>query len=206
MADLSNILSSRGRAEIFRLLFGLNDQELHLREIERRSGLIIGTIQKDVKNLKQMDLIKERRSGNRLYYRANDEHPLFNDIRNIVLKTSGLVEVLRDALDREEVKVAFVFGSIARSDEGARSDVDLMVIGDVSLRKVVGWLSDVAERVGREINPHAFSLNEVQKRKESGNHFLTTVLNSPKLFIRGDDHALATLGRQQAASDVHDEF
>ena len=206
MADLSNILSSRGRAEIFRLLFGLNDQELHLREIERRSGLIIGTIQKEVKNLKQMDLIKERRSGNRLCYRANDEHPLFNDIRNIVLKTSGLVEVLRDALDREEVKVAFVFGSIARSDEGARSDVDLMVIGDVSLRKVVGWLSGLTEKIGREINPHAFSLNEFQKRKESGNHFLTTVLNSPKLFIRGDDHALATLGRQQAASDVHDEF
>ena len=206
MATLSDMISSKARAEIFRLLFGVSDKELHVREIERQSGLAFRTVHQELKNLKQMDLIKEHRAGNRVYYRANDEHPLFNDIRNIVLKTSGLVEVLREALDHKQVKVAFVFGSIARKDEGARSDVDLMVIGDVSLRKVVGWLSDVAERVGREINPHAFSLNEFQKRKESGNHFLTTVLRSPKLFIRGDDHALATLGRQQAASDVHDEF
>jgi DNA-binding transcriptional ArsR family regulator len=206
MMILSEILSSKMRAEIFRLLFGVADKELHVREIERQSGLTLGTVRQELKKLSEMDLVKARREGNRLYYRANEEHPLFNDIRNIVLKTSGLVEVLREALDRKEVKVAFVFGSIARKDEGARSDVDLMVIGDVSLRKAVGWLSSVAERVGREINPHAFSVGEFQKRKESGDHFLTTVLNSPKLFIKGDNHALAAVGRQQVASDVHDEF
>jgi len=199
MANLSDILSSRGRAEIFRLLFGLNDQELHLREIERRSGLIVGTIQREIKNLKRMDLIKERRVGNRVYYRANDEHPLFNDIRNIVLKTSGLVEVLRAPLDREEVKVAFVFGSIARQDEGARSDVDLMVIGDVSLRKVSGWLMGLYEKIGREINPHTLSLEEYAEKKQKKEHFLSSVLNSPKLFVIGDEDELAALGRQRMA-------
>lgn len=194
MASLSDILSSRGRAEIFRLLFGVNAQELHLREIERRSGLIIGTIQKEVEKLKQMDLIKERRSGNRVYYRANDEHPLYNDIRNIVLKTSGLIEVLRDALDREEVKVAFVFGSIARKDEDARSDVDLMVIGDVRLRDLSGWLMGAYEKIGREINPHTLSLEEYTERKQKGEHFLSSILDSPKLFIIGDEDELARLG------------
>lgn len=194
MAILSEILSSKIRAEIFRLLFGVADNELHVREIERQSGLSLGTVRQELKKLLAMDLVKARRSGNRVYYRANDEHPLFDDIRNIVLKTSGLIEVLREALDREEVKVAFVFGSIAREDEGARSDVDLMVIGDVSLRKVVGWLSGLTEKIGREINPHAFSVQEYKERKKSGDHFLSTVLNSQKLFVRGDEHALAAMG------------
>jgi DNA-binding transcriptional ArsR family regulator len=194
MAILSEILSSKMRAEIFRLLFGVAEKELHVREIERQSGLTLGTVRQELKKLLQMDLVKARREGNRLYYRANDDHPLFNDIRNIVLKTSGLIEVLRDALDREEVKVAFIFGSIARSEEGARSDVDLMVIGDVSLRKVVGWLSGLSEKIGREVNPHAFSVEEFKKRKKTGDHFLSTVLNSQKLFVKGDEHALAAVG------------
>jgi DNA-binding transcriptional ArsR family regulator len=188
------MISSKARAEIFRLLFGISDRELHIREIERQSGLSFRTVHQELKKLTQMDLIKERRSGNRVYYRANDEHPLFNDLRNIVLKTSGLVEVLREALDREEVKVAFVFGSIARSDEGARSDVDLMIIGDASLRKVSGWLMGSFEKIGREINPHTMSLEEFTKRKREGEHFLSGVLNSPKLFVIGDEDELAALG------------
>jgi DNA-binding transcriptional ArsR family regulator len=195
MATLSEMISSKTRAEIFRLLFGISERELHVREIERQSGLSFRTVHQELKKLKSMDLIKERRSGNRVYYWANDEHPLFHDIRSIVLKTSGLIEVLRNALDREEVKIAFVFGSIARSDEGARSDVDLMVIGDVSLMDVVGWLSGASEKIGREVNPHTFSVEEVRKRRKSGDHFLSTVLNAEKLFVKGDEHALAAVGR-----------
>ena len=199
MVILSKMISSKARAEIFRLLFGISDRELHIREIERQSGLSFRTVHQELKKLKQMDLIRERRSGNRVYYRANDEHPLFNDLRNIVLKTSGLVEVLREALDREEVKVAFVFGSIARKDEGARSDVDLMVIGDVGLRDLSGWLMGAYEKIGREISPHTLSLKEFKERKNKGEHFLSSVLNSPKLFVIGDEDELAALGRQRAA-------
>ena len=199
MANLSEMISSKARAEIFRLLFGISDRELHIREIERQSGLSFRAVHRELKKLKQMDLIKERRSGNRVYCRANDEHPLFNDIRNIVLKTAGLVELLREPLDREKVKVAFVFGSIARKDEGARSDVDLMVIGDVSLRKVSGWLMDLYEKIGREINPHTLSIEEFIERKQKGEHFVSSVLNSPKLFVIGDEDELAALGRQRVA-------
>jgi DNA-binding transcriptional ArsR family regulator len=204
MAILSEILSSKIRSEIFRLLFGVADNELHVREIERQSGLTLGTVRQELKKLLEMDLVKARRESNRLYYRANDEHPLFNDIRNIVLKTSGLVEVLRAALDREEVKVAFVFGSIARKDEGARSDVDLMVIGDISLRDVSGWLMGAYEKIGREINPHTLSLKEFTERKQKGEHFLSSVLNSPKLFVIGDEDELAALGRQRVAPFTQD--
>jgi len=96
-----------------------------------------------------------------------------------------LAEVLRSALKKRKIRVAFVFGSIATNEERARSDVDLMVIVEVGLRELVGWLMGASEQMGREINPHAMSLAEFRRRKRSGDHFLTSVLDAPKLFIIG---------------------
>lgn len=188
-------MSSRVRAEIFRLLFGLDEKELHLREMERQAGLSLGTIRQDLQKLVKLDLVTTRRDGNRLYYRANTEHPLYPDIRKLVLKTVGLVEILKSVLDREGVKVAFVFGSLASSREKAASDVDLMVIGAVGFRALSSWLSGVSEQVGREINPHTLTVEEFRRRKEKGDHFLSNVLESPKLFIVGNENDLTAMGR-----------
>ena len=195
MGTLSDILSSRVRAEIFRLLFGLDEKELHLREVERQAGLSLATIRQDMQKLVKLDLVTTRRDGNRLYYRANTEHPLYPDIRNLVLKTAGLVEILKGVLDREGVKVAFVFGSLASRREKAASDVDLMVIGAVGLRALSSWLSGVSEQIGREVNPHTMTVEEFRRRKEKGDHFLSNVLESPKLFIMGNENDLAAMGR-----------
>ena len=194
MAQLAEILSSKVRAEIFRLLFGIQKRELHVREIERQAGLSIATVRQELQKLVQMQLLITRRDGNRLYYRANTEHPLFPDIRTIVLKTSGMVEVLKRALNKKGIRIAFIFGSIAQNQEGARSDVDLIVIGKVSLRSLSNWLSNVTEEIGRDINPHILSAVEFKKRKKEGDHFLSTVLNSPRLFIIGNEDELAAVG------------
>jgi len=195
MSTLSGILSSRVRAEIFRLLFGLNEKELHMREMERQAALSLGTIRQDLQKLVKLDLVKARRDGNRLYYRANTENPLFPEIRNLVLKTAGLVEVIKSALDREGIEVAFIFGSLARSKERAESDVDLMVIGTIGLRSLSSRLAGVSEQIGREINPHALSIEEFRRRKQNGNHFLSNVIESPKLFIIGSENDLEAMGR-----------
>jgi DNA-binding transcriptional ArsR family regulator len=195
MSALPEILSSRVRAEIFRLLFGLNEKELHLREMERQTALSLGTVRQDLQKLVKLDLVKTRRDGNRLYYRANTEHPLYPEIRNLVLKTAGLVEIFKSALDREGIEVAFIFGSLASSKERAESDVDLMVIGPIGLRTLSSWLSGVSELIGREINPHTLSVEEFRRRKQEGNHFLTNVLESPKLFIIGNENDLEAMGR-----------
>ena len=195
MSTLSGILSSRVRAEIFRLLFGLNEKELHMREMERQAALSLGTIRQDLQKLVKLDLVKARRDGNRLYYRANPDHPLFPEIRNLVLKTAGLVEVIKSALDREGIEAAFIFGSLARSKERAGSDVDLMVIGTIGLRSLSSRLAGVSEQIGREINPHALSIEEFRRRKQNGNHFLSNVIESPKLFIIGSENDLETMGR-----------
>ncbi|MGO9621638.1 MAG: nucleotidyltransferase domain-containing protein [Desulfobaccales bacterium] len=193
MGTLSDIFTSRVRAEIFRVLFGLNTPELHLREIERRTGLVMGTIIRDMKKLVKLDLVKTRRDSNRLYHRANVEHPLFPEIRNMVLKTSGLVEILREALNREGVKIAFIFGSLANGRENAGSDVDLMVIGTIGLRTLSKWLSGMSDQIGREINPVIWSIDEFRQRKQKGDHFLSNVLESPKLLVVGSENDLEAL-------------
>jgi hypothetical protein len=187
MGTLSDILSSRVRAEIFRLLFGLDEKEVHLREMERQASLALGTIRQDLQKLVKLDLVATRRDGNRLYHRANTEHPLYLDIRKLVLKTAGLVEIFKSVLERDGVEVAFVFRSLANGREKAASDVDLMVIGTVGLRTLSKWLSGVSDQIGREVNPVIWSMDEFRQRKKKGDHFLSNVLESPKLFIVGKE-------------------
>lgn len=194
MNTLSLILSSKVRAEIFRLLFGVHLAELHMRELEREAGCTIGPIQSELKKLLGMQLVSARRSGNRLYYRANAEHPLYPDIRSMVLKTSGLGDYLKERFSiREDITTAFVFGSMASGEERSTSDIDLMIIGTIGLRAVSGLLADFRATVGREVNPHVFSIEEFLKRKKEGEHFIAAVLSSPKLFVKGTDHDLAEM-------------
>lgn len=195
MNILAEILSSRVRAEIFRLLFGPGTARLHMRELERQSGCIIGTIQTELKKLLRLELVSCQRDGNRLYYQANRAHPLYAEIGALVAKTTGLIPLLRQALATTEgIRVAFVFGSMARQEENAASDVDLLVIGQLGLRELTPLLSGVANQIGREINPHTMSVEEFVRRRIEGDHFVTEVLATPRIFIRGDEDELAKMG------------
>jgi uncharacterized protein len=195
MTNLVDIVSSRVKAELLRLLFGLNQSELHLRELVRQSGLSLGTVQQELRRLTRVGLVVARKDGNRVYYRANPDHPIHRDLCSIVLKTDGLAGVLQSAVATPEVSLAFVFGSVARGDTGAASDVDLMIIGELGLRKLTSLLSGVAERLGREINPHVMTPREFAEREAGGDHFISSVLTSPKLFVKGTEHELETVGR-----------
>lgn len=195
MTDLAVIVASRVKAEIFRLLFGLGRPELHLREIVRQSGLSLGTVQQELKGLTSVGLLKSRRDGNRVYFSANPEHPAHQELTALVLKTNGLAGVLGKALADPEVQLAFVFGSIARGETRAESDVDLMVIGPIGLRRLSKLLSGVAETVGREINPHILTPDEFLKRKRNKDHLVTSVLAAPMLFVKGNEHELAAMGQ-----------
>ncbi|MBN2461906.1 MAG: nucleotidyltransferase domain-containing protein [Candidatus Cloacimonetes bacterium] len=185
---LAEILSSKIRAEIFRLLWDNDNVVLHMRDIERKSGFSIGTVQRELSKLLKLDLIKKMKDGNRIYYRANMEHPLYNDIVSIVQKTVGLATIIKQALSNiTQIKYAFIFGSIASNKENSHSDIDLMVIGDIGLRQVVSVLSGIPEKTGREINPHVWSLMEFKDKIRLKDHFLTHVINSKLLFIIGKE-------------------
>ena len=195
MNRLAELLSSRARAEIFRLLLSGTGEELHVREIERRSGLNDSTIRQELTKLVRLDLVQSRRDSNRVYYRAKTENPLYPEIRNLVLKTSGLADVLKSALVDKRIRVAFVFGSIARGDETATSDIDLMVIGQLGLRDLSRLLSGIQEKIGREVNPYVLKEEELRKRVRAKEHFVSSVLESPKILIIGSHHELEAMGR-----------
>ncbi|PWU21723.1 MAG: toxin-antitoxin system toxin subunit [Bdellovibrio sp.] len=192
MTLLAGILSSQVRAEIFRLLFTGDQATIHLRGLQRNSRLSIGTIQKEMAHLKQLDLVLANRDGNRLYYRANTEHPLYKEICGLVGKTTGVTVQIKDALSKQKgIECAFVFGSFAKSEMKAHSDIDLIVIGSIGLRSLSTAFKEITERVGREINPHVYSLNSWREKIKKKDHFITSVLNDKKVFLVGDESVLS---------------
>ncbi|MBU1692508.1 MAG: nucleotidyltransferase domain-containing protein [Verrucomicrobia bacterium] len=195
MNRLAEIVGSKIRAEVFRLLFTGREQELHIREIQRRTGFNDRAIRQELVKLARLDLVAPRRDGNRLYYSAKRDNPLFPDIHNLTIKTIGLADVLKAALRSEKIQVAFVFGSLAQGTEKAASDVDLVVIGALGMRELTGLLSGVTEKIGRVINPHVLTVSDFKAKVRAGNNFITAVLKEAKIFLKGDEHELTALAR-----------
>lgn len=192
---LEKIISSKARAAFFSILFGIDKEEVHLREIQRRSGLAIETVRKEANNLIELGLILRRPSGNRVYYKANSSHQLYREIHQMVLKTSGILWVLKDSLMGQKIYFAFIFGSLANGKATTRSDVDLFIIGDISFRTVSALLKEPAEMIGREINPHIMPKEDFLIRLKEKEHFISEVFNSPRLMILGDDYELTGMAQ-----------
>jgi predicted nucleotidyltransferase len=155
----------------------------------------IGIGRQELRKLVRLELVQSRRDSNRVYYCAKTESPLYPEIRNLVLKTSGLSDVLKSALMDKRIRGAFVFGSIARGEETATSDVDLMVIGQLGLRDLSRLLSGIEEKIGREVNPHVLREEEFRKRIRAKEHFVSSVMETPKIFIIGSQRELEAMGR-----------
>lgn len=188
MSILSEILSSRSRAEVFSLLFDGRERELYVREMERLSGLSVMTIKQELKNLSHLDLLRLRRSGNRHYYKANKEHQLYVDIVSIVSKTTGIIPNLKSVLNDARIQFAFIFGSFARGKENSASDIDLFIVGNLKMRDLSHLLSGCQERFDREINPHIATNAEFEKKSKEANSFISRVLLSEKIIIKGAKH------------------
>ncbi len=195
MNTLKLLFSSQVRAEVLRVLFGVSPKTFHLREIQRETRLAVRTVSIDLGKLEKLGIVVSQKDGNRINYSANRAHPLYPDIRNLVLKTGGLADVLKEALDIDGVKYAFIFGSVAQGSETAASDLDLMVIGSVGLRKLSAVLSGVSGRIGRVINPHAMTTDEFIKRVKTREHFISSVMAAPKIWIKGTENELKAVGR-----------
>jgi predicted nucleotidyltransferase len=194
MNTLESIVTSRTRAGVFTILFGLGQKELHNREIARRSELSEAAVRQELGKLVHLDLVRLRKDGNRVYYSANRSHPLYHEIHSIVLKTTGLVDVLADALADLRVETAFVFGSIAEGEATSDSDVDILIIGRIGLMEVSKLLSGVSERLEREINPIVMSREEYIGRIRTDDHFANNVIKGDRLFIKGDPDEFEAMG------------
>jgi predicted nucleotidyltransferase len=194
------------RRKVLGLLFGPSDQELHLREIARRTGLAPATVHREVASLARAGILERRRSGRQVYYRANPTCPLFPELRRLILKTVGLADVLREALEplRDRIRCAFIFGSAARGDLLNDSDVDLMVIGEVTLRELVAPLRSAEADLSRPVNPVTMRPHEFVDRLAQEQPFLLNVLRDPKMHLIGDEDELGAMAAGRSAADLQD--
>jgi uncharacterized protein len=198
---LSKILFGQSRKAILGLLYGRADEQFYLREIARRAGTGIGATQRELKQLTESGLIHRLGHGHQVYFQANRKNPIFGELKSILAKTSGIRDVLLEALTplADRIKLAFVYGSVARGKENASSDVDLMVVGDVSFTDVVSALSKVEATLGREVNPSVYGRSEFREKFGAKNHFLATVAKEKKLFVIGDEREFRRVGQERLA-------
>ncbi len=192
---------SRTRFAVLALLYGRADQSFYTREIAREVDASVGAVQRELENLSKVELILRKSVGSQVFYQANRDTPIFPEMQALINKTIGIFGVLRSALHplSKRIVAAFVYGSVAREEETAQSDVDLMVVGKATLDEVLSRLSTAEKGIGRSINPTVYSLAEFKSKLAAGNHFLTSVLKGQKVFLVGDEDELRKVGRVRLA-------
>jgi len=184
------LLFGKTRLAVLSLFLLQPERRLHFREILRLTGAGQGAAQRELAKLAEAGILLKTREGNLAYYRANRAHLAFTELRGLVEKTAGISAFLRTALLplAQKIEQAFLFGSVARGEERAESDIDLMVIGDVSFMAVVAAVAPLQESVGREINPTVFTASEFRKRLDQGDHFLSRVMQEDRVDLIGGEH------------------
>jgi predicted nucleotidyltransferase len=190
---LADALLTKTQQRILGALFGQPERSFYASELIRDAGTGSGAAQRELAKLEDSGLLVTRRIGNQKHYQANAASPLFSDLRNIVLKTVGLVEPLRQALKpiESEIRAAFVYGSVAKGSDKATSDIDLMVLSDtLSYGDVFGALDKVSRALGRTVNPTVYSGAEFSKRTKTDNAFVNRVLKGPKVWVIGVEDAI----------------
>lgn len=182
-------------------------REWYLSDLAKHLGVPPSSLQRELASLVRAGILRRREDGNRTYYRADADSPLFPELRGIVLKTAGLRDVLRKALAplADRIAVAFVYGSMARAEERSASDVDLMVIGDSGLADLAPALKRAEETLGRPVNPTVYGRAEIVAKLRAGHHFLENVLGKEKLFIVGGKDDLAAALGTEPSPEAHDE-
>jgi len=193
---IAALFASATIGPLLRALVLQPQREFYQRELQRLTGAHLRQLQRDLARLSESGFVESRVHGNRVYYRAVASDPAFPALRSLVLTTVGLGDTLREALLAlgEGVEAAFIYGSFARGDETADSDVDLLVVGDVTRRALASALAPAGRELGRELNPALFWAAEFAARRRGGDHFVSSVLVAPRIWLVGDDSTLAALG------------
>jgi predicted nucleotidyltransferase len=188
---LKSLFTSKTRIELLKLFLLNPESSFYQRQIEQKTHFPIRAIQRELINLCSIGLLNKRASGNRNYYSLNKDHPIRNELKNIILKSTGIVEALARHLSKnKDIELAFIYGSYAKDRESLLSDIDLFVIGDISHRKLSSILNKEKQNLAREINFNLYSKAEFLNRLKTGNHFILSVLKDKNIFLVGNENDL----------------
>ena len=191
---IGNALFTNVQQRVLGLLFGNADRSFYAQELIHLAGSWSGAVQRELAKLSSAGIITLRRVGNQTHYQANPASPVYEELRTLILKTSGLVDVLRSALAPRagEISLAFVFGSIAKRVDTASSDIDVLIVSDtLSYAELFTLLETETRRLGRAVNPTLYSNDEMTARLGKKNAFITKVFAQPKLWIVGSERDIA---------------
>lgn len=192
--SLADALFSGTQQRVLGLIFGQPERSFYATELIGLTGAGSGAVQRELARLAQSGLVTMRPLGNQKHYKANPDSPIYTELCGIAKKTVGLAEPLREALAplAKRITAAFVYGSVAKRQDTAASDIDLMLISDkLSYADVFTVLEEVGARLGRPVNPTLMTRKDLAKRIAGDNSFVTRVLAQPKLWLIGGENALA---------------
>lgn len=195
--SLSDALFTKTQQRVIGLLFGNPNRSYYANEIVRCAGSGTGAVLRELEKLTVSGLLSATKIGNQKHYQANRLSPIFEELRGITLKTFGVADVLRAALAslQDRISAAFIFGSVAKGGDTARSDIDLMVIAEnLTYGDVFSCLAQTESRIARAINPTVYSHDELKRKLSDGSDFLLRILEQPKLFLIGSDDDLPKPG------------
>jgi len=198
---LSALITSRARIDVLSLLLLDSGDRRYLREIALLTRQPVRAVQRELARMEASGLVTESTEGNRKYYQANRNSPVFSELKALFLKTVGLGDVLRSHLQGrdESTEVAFLFGSYARAAETSSSDIDLMIIGRITGRELAALLAPAREALGREINTVTMTPDEFRTKATGQNPFILSVLSEPKIFLLGSEDDLARFASAETA-------
>jgi len=183
------------RRRLLACLFLRPDEQFHVRELERMTGISAGSLHRELKAMAESGLLVREKIGNQVFYRADTQCTIYEELAAIFRKTLGLAYLLQDALSglSGKIQVAFVFGSMASGQQKSGSDLDVCVLGNVKLLEVVKALSSVQQTLRREINPVVMTSKKFSEQSAKQDRFVTRVLSEPKVFVIGGEDELAEL-------------
>jgi uncharacterized protein len=199
--QLASSLFGKARRSVLAVLYAHPDESFYLRQLARTSGVGLGPVQREVKKLAASGIITRRVSGRQVYFQANRDCPIFQELQSMMIKTAGAGDLIRSALAllSGRIDLAFIFGSLAKGDPKRSSDIDLMVVGEAGFGEVVSALSQIQGKLNREINPVVFNPEEFRNKIRSGRHFVKRVLESKLIFIIGDKNELDRMAKKRMA-------
>lgn len=189
-SGMVNALFSKVRQRVLAVLFGNPGRSFYANEVIALAQSGTGAVQRELASLSEAGLLTVRRQGNQKHYQANADAPVFAELRGLVLKTMGLADVLRVALAplAPQIAQAFVYGSVAKQQDTAASDIDVMIVSDdLSYADVFGALESATATLGRKVNPTLYTPAEIAKRIGNDNVFVTRVQRQPKIWLIGDE-------------------
>jgi len=198
---LLEALFGKTRRSILALLFSHAEESFHLRKILRLAWISPGAGQRELKRLSDAGVILRTVKDSQVIFQANPQCPIFEELKSLITKTAGVVDVLRAALGplAGRISSALLYGSLARGGAGVESDIDLLVVGEVSFEDIVGNVARAQDLLRREINPMVMSLEEFHSRMSKGDHFLDTILKSPFVPVIGDPRELGGMAKKRLA-------